>query len=1665
MDQQVKIRGFRIELGEIEAVLRSHEQVRDAVVAALGDGDERRLVGYVIRQEGVVAAEEVQASPAIEDAELGRALREYLRQALPDYMVPAAVMVLEELPLTPNGKLDRRALPAPEMGSGAQWRAPRTPQEEILCGLFAEVLGVERVGLDDDFFALGGHSLLATRLVSRIRAVLGAELPIRTLFDWPSVGQLSVRLCEVGAVRAALVRQQRPGRVALSYAQQRLWFLDWLEGTSTEYNVPEALRLRGQLDRVALERTVNTIVERHESLRTRFVEVDGEPLQVIEPTLGIEVPLEDLSGIEEQQQRERVLAAMRREGEAAFDLARGPVLRIKLLKLGERDHVLLRTMHHIVSDGWSRGVFNREFKTLYEAYREGRENPLPPLGVQYADFALWQRSWLEGGELDKGLAYWKEQLAGIPERLELPADRPRPAVQTFDAEMCHAELSVEHLTALKRLSRESQATLYMTLLAGFGLLLSRYSGQDDIVVGSPIANRQEAQLEDLIGFFVNTLVMRVRVKAGMSFRELLSQVRQTSLQAYQHQDIPFERLVEELSPQRSRNTTPIYQVVFALQNVPSTTPQMKGLQIEPLTGRELRVRFDLEVHAFEHDGRLGFSWVYNRDLFERWRMEQMARHYVRVLEAVIEDADRAIGQVELLGAEERKQVLEDWNATGQKLPEATLPELFEKQVEETPDAVAVVYEQSSLTYAELNCRANQLAHALIKEGIGPEDAVAVALERSFEMVIALLGILKAGAAYLPLNPEYPVQRLAHMLDEAAPKLVLSTSVSLPQLLQTTKVLHFDSLELETALDCASVNNPTDADRISPLLLDNPAYIIYTSGSTGTPKGVANGHRGLVNRILWMQDGYKLSETDSVLQKTSYSFDVSVWEFFWPLLFGARLVLAERGQHGDPHYIATLIVRQQITTIHFVPSMLRTFMEFCTPSVSSVLRRVLCSGEVLQGELQKQFFIRLPGVQLKNLYGPTEASIDVSAWNCRESDRSEMPPIGRPIWNAHIYVLDGSLEPVPIGVGGELYIAGAGLARGYLKRPGLTGERFVADPYGCSGTRMYRTGDLARWRPDGNLEFLGRVDQQVKIRGFRIELGEIEAVLRSHEQVRDAVVAALGDGDERRLVGYVIRQEGVVAAEEVQASPAIEDAELERALREYLRQALPDYMVPAAVMVLEELPLTPNGKLDRRALPAPEMGSSAQWRAPRTPQEEIVCGLFAEVLGVERVGLDDDFFALGGHSLLATRLVSRIRAVLGVELAIRTLFESPSVGQLSVRLCEVGAVRAALVRQQRPGRVALSYAQQRLWFLDRLEGTSTEYNVPEALRLRGQLDRVALERTVNTIVERHESLRTRFVEVDGEPLQVIEPTLGIEVPLEDLSGIEEQQQRERVLAAMRREGEAAFDLARGPVLRIKLLKLGERDHVLLRTMHHIVSDGWSQGVFDREFKTLYEAYREGRENPLPPLGVQYADFALWQRSWLEGGELDKGLAYWKEQLAGIPERLELPADRPRPAVQTFDAEMCHAELSVEHLTALKRLSRESQATLYMTLLAGFGLLLSRYSGQDDIVVGSPIANRQEAQLEDLIGFFVNTLVMRVRVKAGMSFRELLSQVRQTSLQAYQHQDIPFERLVEELSPQRSRNTTPIYQVIFTLRNAPSTTPQMKGLELESVEGAACGPIST
>ncbi|HEY6351867.1 MAG TPA: amino acid adenylation domain-containing protein, partial [Candidatus Angelobacter sp.] len=1211
--------------------------------------------------------------------------------------------------------------------------------------------------------------------------------------------------------------QERPSCVPLSFAQSRLWLIDQLEGSTTAYNMPESLHLRGNLDLQALKRTINALVERHEILRTYFAIVDGEPVQVIRPELFVELPIEDLSNRDETSRQERITAAQREEWAQPFNLAHGPLLRMKLFKLGDNEHVLLRTFHHIVFDGWSVSVLNREFMLLYDAFHEGRQNPLKPLSIQYADFSLWQRKWLDREFLTGHLDYWKKQLSGISEQLEVPHDRPRGTRQTYAAGFCCCSPAAGLTADLRRTALANRATTYMTLLSGLAVLLQRFTNQQDVVVGSPIANRQEAQLEQLIGFFVNSLVMRVNINPQASFIDLLTAVRRTTLDAYAHQDLPFERLVEELSPQRSLSISPIFQFLFQVENLPIESQKLKNLvvEVQRIRNESGRTRFDLELHAREQGNNLEFLWVYNRDLFDAWRIEQMARHYVRLVEVALAAPQLPVHELPMLSDSETHQLLVEWNQTLSADHGCCVHQLVEQQAGRTPEAIAVRFGENRFTYSELNRHANWLAHHLRALGVGPEDRVAISMTRSVKMIVALLGVLKAGAVCVPLDPNYPQTRLSLMISNAQPAVLLTESSLLPRLPQgATTVVCMDKLaHLEGYPD----ENPRV--RITP---EHLVYILYTSGSTGVPKGVALSHEVLSNLVAWQAAHPSYAPGPQVtLQFTSLSFDVSFQEIFSTLGRGGVLVLVKEEVRLDPDALLAYIAGEEIERL-FLPFVALDHLAAAGiregAPLPLALRDVITAGEQLHTTSSvRSFFARLPRARLHNQYGPAEAHV-VTAYSLSPAveEWPSHPPIGRPISNARMYVLDSSMRPVPIGVPGQLYIGGSTLACGYFRSAAFTAERFIPDPFCAqSPDRLYQTGDRARYLPDGNLEFLGRDDFQVKIRGFRVEPAEIEMTLRRYAGVREGVVVARVEGDSPAfLVAYFVAETGRQISE--------------HELRPFLQDRLPDYMVPAAFLRLESLPLTPTGKIDRKALPLPERRIEA-YREPRTPQEQILCEIFAGVLGLECVGVDDDFFHLGGHSLMAMRLVSRVRATLGTELALRTLFEFPTVCQLALHLSHETSPRPLLTPQARPEHLPLSYAQQRLWFLDKLqEGTSPEYNLLEALSLHGALDFAALQRTLAVLVDRHEILRTHFGERQGEPVQVIEPVLQIALPVEDFSSLEEATRRELVAEAMRQEREQAFDLMRGPLLRMKLLKLSSQEHILLRTFHHIISDGWSQG---------------------------------------------------------------------------------------------------------------------------------------------------------------------------------------------------------------------------------------------
>jgi amino acid adenylation domain-containing protein len=1446
------------------------------------------------------------------------------------------------------------------------------------------------------------------------------------------------------ALLARLLREKAGGSKSFppSHAQQRLWFLDQMEPGSARYNVPSAVSLSGRLDASALAGALREIVRRHEVLRTRFTSADGRPVQVVERGVELEVPTVDLTTVPEAEREARAKQLAREEAGRPFDLSCAPLVRATLLRLSDEEHVLLLTMHHIVSDGWSTGVLVRELRTLYAAYAAGQHSPLEELPVQYADYAVWQRGWLEGGELDRQLSYWREKMAGAPEVLEIAGDRARPAAPSNEGALESVLLPDSLAEGLRELARREGVTLYMLLLAAWQTLLMRYTGQEDVVVGSPVAGRTRAETEGLIGFFVNTLVLRTDLSGDPTFRELLGRVREVCLGAYAHQEVPFEKVVEELAPERSLSRNPLFQVIFSLQNAPGGAegPELPGLRMRSAAVDNFTSVFDLTLMMQEGARGLSALVQYSTDLYSLAWVERMMRHFRALLEGVVANPRCRLSEVELLSAEEQR-LIEEWNATRAELPSACVHELFERHAASNPEAVALISDGVQMSYGELNEKANRLARLLRQRGVGAESRVGLLMERGTEAVVSLLAILKAGGAYVPLDPEYPQERLRFMLEDSDVRLVL-TNEGLGSLLDGVEGVEVvdlgaagDELARESGADLECVTNH-----------DSAAYVMYTSGSTGRPKGVLVEHRAVV-RLVCDTDYVTLAPGDTVAQLATVSFDASTFELWGALACGARLAVIPKEVALSPEGLAQELRRQRVSSI-FMTTALFNQLAREAPGALRGVREVLFGGEAVDPRAVREVLRGGGPERLLHVYGPTE-NTTFSTWErVREVEAgARTVSIGRPIRNAEAYVLDRRMRLVPFGAPGELYVGGPGLARYYVGRAALTAEKFVPHPFsGEPGARLYRTGDVARLLSDGRIEFVGRADNQVKVRGYRIELGEVEAALNSHETVGQCVVVVREDepGD-KRLVAYV-----VAAGAEVSASE----------LREHLKAGLPEYMVPSAFVLLDELPLTLNGKVDRKALPVPDSSaasSAEDYVAPRDPVEEVIAGVWAEVLRVERVGVRDNFFDLGGHSLLATQVVSRVRQLLQVELPLRSLFEGPTVEALAEQVRRggtvyEGALPPAVLRASREGDLPASYAQQRLWLVEQLEPGAAAYNIPSAARLRGRLDAEALCEALREIVRRHESLRTRFTSADGRPVQVIEPGVEFDVPVVDLTGMSEAEREERAKGLAREEARRPFDLTRAPLMRAALLRLSDEEHVLLLTLHHIVSDGWSTGVLVRELRALYEAFAAGQESPLEELPIQYADYAVWQRGWLEGGELDRQLSYWRGQLSGAPEVLEVAGDRARPSAPSYEGALESVSLSAELSSQLRELARREGVTLYMLLLAAWQTFLMRYTGQEDVVVGSPVAGRTRAETEGLIGFFVNTLVLRTDLSGDPTFRELLKRVREVCLGAYAHQEVPFEKVVEELAPERSLSRNPLFQIEFILQNAPREALELSGVSL-------------
>ncbi|MDO0924515.1 non-ribosomal peptide synthase/polyketide synthase [Streptomyces sp. TG1A-8] len=1562
-DQQVKIRGYRIEPGEIEAALHAHPGVGAAAVGVHQDSaGTRRLVAHVVGTGSGGSA--VPPPPAAE-------LRAHLEKLLPAHMVPAAYVPLAALPLTANGKLDRRALPAPGpdgFAAGGGRTAPHTPAEHLVAAAWADVLATGEVGADDDFFALGGDSILAVRVTSRLRAAFGADVSPRLLFTHPRLADLAAALGDPagdGAAPADAIPAAAPDtEPPLSYAQQRLWFLDRFEPGSTEYTTLSVLRLRGRLDRSALRAALDGLVARHEALRTTFAEHDGRARQVVRPPYPVDLPLEDLPDGDAALE-----ALLEREADTPFDLTTGPLLRARLARSGPAEHVLVLAVHHIATDGWSLGVLGRDLGELYAAALEDRRPDLPALRVRHTDYAAWQRARTDRAEAD--LAHWRRTLDGVTP-LELPTDRPRPAVRTREGALVTFTLPAALTERLRERGREVDATLYATLVTACQVLLARWAGQEDVTVGTVTAGRERPELHDLVGMFVNTLVLRARVRPELPFRDLLAQVRTTVLEAFAHQEVPFERVVDALQPERDTSRTPLFQVMVALHNLGTRTPRLPGLEVEPVTPPVRNAAFDLAFDFVEQDGGLTGYLEYNTGLFDTGTAERLAARLRLLLEAAAEDPGRAVGALPLMTDAERRHLLRQ--GRGMRLPAAdtTFTALFEARAARTPHLTALVARDATLDFAALNERANRLAHHLIALGAGPERVVGVRLPRTSDLVVALLAVLKAGATLLCLDPDLPAERVALLLDDARPHTLLTDLDEVPW-------------------DRLPAHDPADSDRIRPLLPEHTAYVVYTSGSTGRPKGVAVEHRQLVNLCHDHRDGLLAPHTGDgrrlrAALSASFAFDTS-WEGALLLALGQEVHLIDEDVRLDPEAFCARIAGRRLDLVNVTPSFLR---ELLSAGLLAPGRHhpalLLVGGEAVPAATWRELAAAEErwGVTAYNMYGPTECTVDAVYVRC--ADRPGRPVIGRPGGNLRAYVLDGALRPVPPGVPGELYLAGAQVARGYLNRPGLTAARFPADPFGAPGERMYRTGDRARWDEGGLLEFLGRVDGQVKIRGFRIEPGEVEAALLALPGVADAAVSAREHAGRLMLVAYVV--------------PAGDRDPRPDELRVGLRRTLPDHMVPTAFVPLARIPRTTSGKTDRRALPAPpaQPDGATPYVAPRPGTEERLAAIWAEVLGVPRVGARDNFFTLGGDSILSIQIVARARQA-GLALTTKDVFRHQSVAELALRVGE-SAPRPAVTGDTPPGEAPLTPIQH--WYLDdRGPGSRLRFTMTQRLELAPGTEPSALHRATDALVRRHAALRTRFRHTGtGWRQEVLAGAPDAVFARHDVAGLDDAALEARV-QQVTDDAQAALDPVAGRVVRVLFFDRGpERAGQLVVTVHHLAVDGVSWRVLLADLEAAHRAATAGQAVELPAAGTSYGHWAARLDAHTRSGALDADLDHWARTCAAPA---GLPAGRTGPNTHGTAATVTVA-LDAQTTGALLRQVPEAYRTqVNDVLLSALGRTLARWCGRDTVLVGVEGHGREDlfedVDLSRTVGWFTAEFPLALCVDPDAGWHDTLRSVKE------------------------------------------------------------------
>ncbi|OUS31223.1 hypothetical protein A9Q99_04290 [Gammaproteobacteria bacterium 45_16_T64] len=1644
-DFQIKLRGLRIELGEIEWSLQQLPEVKDGLVLLKND----ELVAYVVSEQAEIAE-----------------WRQQLRDHLPEYMVPSALVVLAQWPLTPNGKVDRKALPEPTDAESArvEYIAPRSELETQLVSIWSEVLDAPQIGVLDNLFDLGGNSLLATRIISRVKKAFDIEVQVRDLFVSPTVSDLAmlVRHAQQGGVSKApaMMAVDKSQPLPISFAQQRLWFLDQLDPGTPVYNMPGAIRLDGVLDADLLNKVFSEIVNRHDSLRTGFISVDEQPMQVIADKGEWVVEFSDISHLPAEDRDLEALRQAQNEVSFSFDLEVGPLIRTRLLKLSDTSHVLIVNMHHIISDGWSNGILMQDLVSIYDAFSHGRPSPLPDLAIQYADFSVWQRNWLQGDVLQEQIDYWTSKLQDVPV-LELPFDKKRGSKQTFNGAFEKIQLDEVLSRRLNQLARKQGASLYQVMLAGFNVLLHKYSGQQDFAVGTPIANRNRSELESIIGFFVNTLALRAHFEAGESFVQQLERVREHSLDAYAYQDVPFERLVDELNVPREMSHSPIFQVMFNLVNGPSQgSVQLPGLKISSVGEKHENVKFDLMLDLAEIDGKIQGSLGFNTDLFLPGTAASMVTHFATLLLEVVNNPELPLDQLNWLSKEEQHKQLIEWNRTQVDYPkDKTIHQWFSEQVQKTPENIAIKFADTSLTYVQLDERSNQIARFLADTGVSVGDTVGLCLDRCIELMPAVIGILKAGGTYVPLDASYPHGRISYIIENANISRVLTRSdieKGLPE--GSWQYIPLDQQGIDDA-DNTAVPLCGDAEQL--------LYMIYTSGSTGRPKGTGAYHRSEVNLLSWYCREFDMTSQDNVLLMSAIGFDLTQKNLFAPLVTGATLVIPH-AQEYDPAIFIRLIEQQEISWLNCAPSAFYPLQDDAADwSSLASLTRVFLGGEAINLPRLQGWFENAH-CELINSYGPTECT-DIASWHRVDvtSDiQSGVVPIGRPNDNVKLYVVDDANKILPIGAIGELCIGGDSVGPGYVFNSELSSDVFVSNPNIKSNDVMYKTGDLVRYRQDGLLDYLGRRDHQVKLRGFRIEIEEIQAVINEQDDISESLVAVVNHPSMgQQLIAWVVVGELLIAK-------TSEKEQIESRLKQQLSNLLPGYMVPSAFVLLAGFPLTPNGKVDRASLPAAQIeGSVDEFVLPGGETETALASIFAAVLGIDNVGATHNFFDIGGHSLLATQAVGRIKSQFSVELPLRDMFEGPTVREIA-QLIDAAVASGVqvnvpdLVVVDRNGFLPLSFVQQQLWLLDQLEPGTSAYNMPIALRLKGELDVKILNAAISTIVERHETLRSNFISDGDSPRVIIHEATPWNINVVDLSGLSVDEQEFQISLRSKEEFGKGFDLSSGPLYRTTLLQLAsedgtEQEWVFLSTMHHMISDGWSMDVMVQELGMLYAALKDQSRAPLPNLPIQYVDYAAWQRQWMQGDELDRQVSYWREQLDNEYGVLDLPTDFPRPSVQSSNGAAVKLEVAESTVENLERLAKGQGATLFMALLTAFNVVLHRYSGQERINVGIPIAGRNRSEIEPLIGMFINTVVVGADVSGAPTFIELLDRVKNQSLGAFSHQALPFEKIVAELKPKRDLSRTPFFQVFFNLLNLPETAQRVSGLSIESLVADADG----